>query len=173
MKVHNFHHHQRLSIWFFSDIFCSLLLLLILLLLVLFFICSPGVALCLSFRHPFFIPSQQYNEAKVPILRAKWVSECLWIFVSVLLLRVETSFNISPTSVCARVLYIMVLCSLWWLLFVDVIFYRELCFFPLLLPLMFSLALSLSSVCPFFSTKSGLWNDKWMNGTFHSRAFSY
>lgn len=57
-----------------------------------------SVALCLSFCHPFF--SADNNGP-----------QCLWrACVSAALLRVETSFSISPPSVCARarVLYIMV-----------------------------------------------------------------
>lgn len=59
VKVHNFHHHQCLSIWFFSTIFFPVVVVAFHFFFICCCCCSVSVALSLSFCHPFLVPSQQ------------------------------------------------------------------------------------------------------------------
>lgn len=81
------------NLMLFRYIFCLVRLLLLLLL-----VFSSALCAC-----HFATPSYTITSKSVYIMV---VYVCVYW---VLLLRVETSFNISPTSVCARVLYIMVM----------------------------------------------------------------
>lgn len=153
-KVHNFHHHQCLSIWFFLDIYfvwwCYMVVVVAAVsrsfLICVYFapLCSVlfcSVRLCcVCCMSACFVlvilPPLLYTKPTITNLFASpcvriCVCLCRYLCVCVrvcelyvyLLLGVETAFfNISPTSVCARVLYIMVLFFMVAAIFVDVTF---------------------------------------------------